>query len=344
MRRTAYLGCSLVLTAALAIPLFAQTAAAQDDGTAYANFYAESNQQKKAELGEKFVTDYKTSQYADPVFRQTVSLYYKLKNWPKVNELANKTDQLFPSMEASNKAQVYALAMDGAQQSNNAAQTITFGEKILAIAPNDANALNTLITLSSTIPVAMPKDKAAIEKAEGYANKALGMLSKLDPKSLGISEADWAKQKLTIEGTLHNTLGNIHVNQQNYDKAVEELVQATKALPRDGTSWYLLGLAYNQQYATHAKNYAEAVAKSNEAIRARADQALIDESKATVVALEQVARDKRDQAIEALATAVSCGGTTQQPALDQLKKLYSTKNNGSLDGLDQLIKSKQPAQ
>jgi tetratricopeptide (TPR) repeat protein len=166
----------------------------------------------------------------------------------------------------------------------------------------------------------------------------------MDGKSVGMSDAEWAKQKTGIEGSLHNTLGSIYFNKQDYDKAVDELTAATKDMPKDGPSWYLLGLAYNQQYISQQKPYQEAVNKSNAAIKAKEDQALIEESKATALALEQVLRDKREQAIDALATAVACGGTTKDPAMDQLKKLYTTKNNGSTDGLDQLINSKKPAQ
>src|SRR5215831_1009969 len=127
MKRTANLGWSLILMTALALPTVAR-AQAQEEGTAYANFYAEQDCKAKAALGEKFVADFKTSQYADPVFRQTINCYYKLNNFPKVSELAGKLDQSFPSMKPEDKAPVYAQAMELAQRSNNTPQTIAFGE------------------------------------------------------------------------------------------------------------------------------------------------------------------------------------------------------------------------
>jgi len=326
--------------ALMAIPtvIRAQATGSLDEGTAYANFYAEQDCKAKAALGETFVATFKTSTYADPVFRQTVNCYFKLNNFAKVIALAGTVDQLFPSMKPEDKAPVFIQAMQAAQNSNNPAQTVAFGEKVLKIVPDE---INTLIMLSGTIPFATPKDKAAVDKAQGYAEKGLTVLSHMDAKAAGMSDADWANQKKAIEGTLHNTLGSILFNKQDYDKAVDEMLLATKASPKEGSYWYTLGLAYNQQYQEAAKSYQNAVAKSNETLKTK-DQVLIEESKATVAGLQQVAYEKRDQAIDALATAVASGGTVKEQAMDQLKRLYTAKNNGSADGLDQLVNSKKP--
>ena len=121
MKRTAN-WCWLVLIATLALPTLAS---AQDEGTAYANFYAESECAKKAPLGEQFITTYKTSQYAEGTLLLTAQCYYKLKNFAKVSDFANRVDQLAPKMAVDNKARMYGWAMDLAQQSNNGPQTIT---------------------------------------------------------------------------------------------------------------------------------------------------------------------------------------------------------------------------
>ena len=53
MKRTAYLGCSLLMMATLAIPTVARAQSnSLDEGTAYANFYAEQDCKAKAALGE----------------------------------------------------------------------------------------------------------------------------------------------------------------------------------------------------------------------------------------------------------------------------------------------------
>src|SRR5215831_7728705 len=126
MKRTAYLGWSLLLIAVMAIPTVLQ---AQDEGTAYATYYGEPDCAKRADLGEKFIAGFKTSQYVDPTFRGTLNCYFKLNNFQKVMDMASKLDQLVPDMKPTDKVVVLDSAMEAAQRSNNAAQTIAFGEK-----------------------------------------------------------------------------------------------------------------------------------------------------------------------------------------------------------------------
>jgi tetratricopeptide (TPR) repeat protein len=166
----------------------------------------------------------------------------------------------------------------------------------------------------------------------------------MDAKSLGLSEADWAKQKIGIEGTLHNTLGSIAFNKHEYDKSVDELGSATKLMPADGNSWYLLGFSYYQQSQNMTKDAINAINQVNDMKKKKEDKAMIDEASATADALQDAAREKRELALSAFATSVNCGGTTQQPAMQQLTKIWQTKNNGSTDGLQDFIKSKKPAQ
>jgi tetratricopeptide (TPR) repeat protein len=340
MKRITYFGCAVLMTGMLATA-FARPLMAQDDGTRYTEFYSETDQARKAAIGEKFLAEIKDSTYTDGVYRQTVSIYYKLNNWPKVLELAGKMDQLDPSIEAKNKPQIFSIALDAAQKSNNIPMVLNFGEKTLALVPDD---LNSLITLSSTILFASPNDAAAVEKAGGYATRGLTVVGKMDAKNLGLSDADWARQKTGIEGSLHNTLGSIAFNKKDYDKSVEELGAASKLMPADGNSWYLLGFSYYMQYQELAKKTQDSFNQANQMIKEKADKALIEEAKGTAEAYQDASREKREEAMAALAVSVNCGGTTQQPAMQQLTKIWQTKNNGSTDGLQDYIRSKKPAQ
>jgi tetratricopeptide (TPR) repeat protein len=340
MKRITYFGCAVLMSGMLATA-FARPLMAQDDGNRYTEFFAEQDPARKAAIGEKFLADFKDSTYTDGVYRTTVSIYYKLNNWPKVLDLAGKMDQLDPAIEAKNKPQIFSMAMDAAQKSNNVPQILVFGEKILGVLPDE---LNALITLSSTIPYASPNDAAAVDKAAGYATRGLTVVGKMDAKSLGLSDADWARQKTGIEGSLHNTLGSILFNKHEYDKAIEELLVATKLMPADGNSWYLLGFSYYMQFNDLVKKTNDAFNEYNEMVRKRVEQAIRDEAKGTADAFQDASRDKREQAMAALAIAYNCGGTTQQPAMQQLTKIWQGKNNGSTDGLQDFIKSKKPAQ
>ena len=338
MKRTAN-WCWLVLIAALALP---KVASAQDEGTAYANFYAEEDCAKKAPLGEQFISTYKTSQYAEGALMLTANCYYKLKNFAKVSDLANRVDELAPKMAADNKVRMFEYALDLATQSNNSAQMLVYGEKVIALSPNDVMTLMTLSTTLANTTSTNSQDKAGIQKGIDYAQKATKLLGSMDGKSVGLSDAEWAKQKVAYEGSLHQTLGTLYFTSQDFDKASDELVIATKDSPKDNISWLLLGLTYNYQYNAQSKQLKEAVDKSN-ALR-KGDQALYDEAKATADGIADALREKRDQAINALATATALGGTTQQQAMTALQKLYAEKNNGSTQGLNELIASKKPAQ
>src|SRR5207248_1051064 len=67
-----------------------------------------------------------------------------------------------------------------AQNMNQIDKVLSYGDKVLAIDPND---LNTMITLSAAIPAKLPADeagkKAALDKAEGLGRKALAGIQPL---------------------------------------------------------------------------------------------------------------------------------------------------------------------
>jgi tetratricopeptide (TPR) repeat protein len=312
---------------------------AQADVDAYTAFYAEDNAAQKLAMGEKFLQEFKTSQYLEPVFLTIVPLHAKANNWAKVMEYADKLEQLVPSMKPANKAAMYSQGMAAAQQTNNDAKVISFGEKVIAIAPND---VPTLVTVASTIPRALPTDanakKAALDKALQYGNSALTGLGSLTGKDFGYDNAaDWAKQKQAIEGTIHGALGETLYHKADYEKAATELTTATKSLPKDPNVWFFLGLSLDQQSLSFAKSYQEAATAQNEAIKKKAERFQIEELTAQAEALRDTVRAKRGEVIEALASAVANGAQQAMPRLEALYKLQ----NDSLTGLDKLINSKK---
>lgn len=350
MKKIGYLGLSFLLILVLGAATMAQTQAPQlktrPEYDAYTAAFNEKNPGKKAELAEKFLTDFKDS---DLTFRAQalswmVQGYAQSGNAAKAMDTASKLDQLVPNAPASTKASIYSQAMLAAQQSNNTDKVVEFGQKVLTIAPNDAN---TLITLSSIIPERLPQDepkkKAALDQAEQYAKQAQAEVGKIfgGAKPDGMSDADWAKEKANIEGQIHSTLGFIQLNRQDYGKAAEQYETALKSTPKDGVAHFRLGLAYQYQANALSKTVLDAYKAENDAKAARADKPLIDELAAKREAVEKDLRDKRDQAINELATAVALGGVVAQPAREQLERLYKLKNNDSLEGLDQLINSKK---
>src|SRR5437016_3814184 len=193
MRRTGYLGVSLLLILILAVsalPSFAQAAPAQAQAKqpaaktkaeydAYLAFYNEKDPKKKADLGEKFLADpaFKESDFIPNAHTMIIKAYADDKNWAKVMEAADRAAAR-PGADNNSKAYAYANAMIAAQNTNNVDKVLAYGDKVLSISPND---LNTLITLSAAIPAKLPADepakKAALDKAAEYATRALAGLA-----------------------------------------------------------------------------------------------------------------------------------------------------------------------
>src|SRR5262245_14175739 len=147
MRRMGYLGLTILLTLGLAAPAVSQAQAPAGpqaktaaEYNAYKALYDEQNPQKKAELGEKFLTDYKESELAPQTYQLLINAYARGQNWAKVMETADRASA-FP--KADNKLKVYAYgnAMVAAQQANNFEKLVEYGEKVLSLDPNDLNAM-----------------------------------------------------------------------------------------------------------------------------------------------------------------------------------------------------------
>ncbi len=340
MRKTANLVLLLILILTFAVAALPQQPQAQFKTKAeydgYNGAFTEKDPAKKADLAAKFLADFKDT---DPSFKMNAYImmtkgYLDAKNFAKAMDASAKVTDVLPTLDAQKKVQIYGYGMAAAQAADDVPKTVEFGEKILGANPAD---VNTLITLAGLIPERLPTDdsgkKAALEKAEGYAKRGLAELAKIQ-KPANISDADWA----AIAAGLHADLGLINLNRLDYDKTIEEYQMVLKATPKDGVGHFRIGLAYSGQAAALSKAYVASVDQQNEAIKNNADKTVIDDLKAKSNDAEQKLRDKRTQATDELATAVAIGGPVQQPATDQLKKLWT----GTPEEMNQLIQSKKP--
>ena len=345
MRRAGYLGLSLLLILAIGAPAFSQQPQPRSTAeyNAYKAFYDEQNPQKKAELGEKFLAENKESDFIPQGYSMLIGAYARAQNWAKVIDAADRAAAL-PKADNRLKAFAYANAMVAAQQTNNFDKIVEYGDKVLAIEPND---LNAMVVLSTTIPERLPQNdaakKAAMDKASGLASKALDGVQKFfsQPKPANFTDAQWNQQKADLESQLHAALGFIALNRQDYAKSVQEFDAALKSAPKDGVSHYRLGLVYQSLASEASKQLVEAINAENAAKTSKQEQPVIDELVARRQGVETDARQKRDKAIDELATAVAIGGVVAQPAREALERLYKVKNNDSLEGLDQLIAQKR---
>jgi tetratricopeptide (TPR) repeat protein len=346
MRRTGYLGISLLLVfalTALALPAFGQAAQAkqpqaktQAEYNAYKALYDEQNPAKKAELGEKFLTDFKESDFIANAYTMIIGAYTRAQNWAKVIDAAERA-AASPVADNKLKAFAYANAMVAAQNMNQLDRVLAYGDKVLAIDPND---LQTMITLSAAIPVKLPADeagkKAALDKAEFLGRKALAGVQTL----LAQAPAAQKAQITQIEGQLHGTLGLIAYNRPDYMKSIEEYEAALKVNPKDDVAHFYIGADYQTLSGLASRQYQDAVKAENDAKAAKAEQPTIDELAAKRQGLENEVREKRDKAIDEYAIAAAIGGVIAQDAKNALQKLWQAKND-SLNGMDEFIAQKK---
>jgi tetratricopeptide (TPR) repeat protein len=328
MKRTGYLGVTLLLLIALvvsALPGFGQDKPKQAKTTAEYNAYValigEKDPAKKAGLGEKFIAEFKESDYIPEAHQMIIGAYSGAKNFPKVIEAAERGVAV-PNVPATLKAFAYANAMLAAQSMNDVDKTISYGEKVLAIQPDDPN---TMITLSAMYLAKLPTDEAAkkvsLDKAEGLATKALttiqGMAAKASPQD--------KPQLVQIEGNLYATRGLVAYNRQDYNKSIQEYEQSLQRTPKDDVAHFYMALDYQTLAAQASRQYAAAVDEENKAKKERAEQPVIDELSAKSEGLAGDVRKFRDKAIDELAITVALGGPVAAQAKTTLTQMWMAK-------------------
>ena len=344
MRRTGYLGVSLLLLLALlisALPVLGRAQQPQAKTTAeyngYLALYNEKDPAKKAGLGEKFIAEFKESDFIPQAHTMIVGAYMGAKNYPKVMEAADRAVTI-PNADNKLKHYAWANAMVAAQNLNDLDKAIGYGEKVLTIDPND---LNALVTLSGLIPAKLPTDaaakNAALDKAERYATTALKGVQELLAKADAATKA----QLVPIEGNLYSTRGLIAYTKQDYNKSITEYEQALQRTPKDDVARFYLGLDHQAIAAQVSREYQAAVKAENDAKAARAEQPVIDELSAKSAGLGEDTKKARDKAIDELATAVAIGGPVAAQAKTALTSLWMGKNNDSTAGLDEFIAEKK---
>ncbi len=174
---------------------------------AYGEFAAVKPQDvdKKIKLGRAFLTEYPTSQYAEPVAVSLTNAYYEKQDWTNF----------------------FATA-----------------DRALSLSPDEADVLLTVswVTPHVLSPNA-PDATKQLDKAESYAKRAIPLLAKL-PKPAGMSDAQYADFKNSKLIQAHSALGLVYFRRHDYENSVKELVQSTQgnASP-DPTDLYVLGMS-----------------------------------------------------------------------------------------------------
>lgn len=141
----------------------------------------------------------------------------------------------FPKSPYTTNAQV--MAADAHQQARAPQKMVAFAQKMLASEPDNFWMMVVLADYWAT-------QKEQLDQAEEYAKKAIELL-KQAPKTEGITDEDWQKQKSLQQGLAWSALGLLHVHKDRDAQAVEALKTASPLLkPYDyyyGRNLYFLG-------------------------------------------------------------------------------------------------------
>jgi tetratricopeptide (TPR) repeat protein len=162
---------------------------------------------KKIEAGEAFLLKYPGSRYKSPVYGSLTYAYLQAGNTQKMQE---------------------------------------YGEKEIAISPND---VSTLALLGQTLPRALhgspstPEAMQVLAKAEQYSKQAIEITPTL-PKPENLTDESFASAKNQTLAMAHSGLGLVFVRRGKNAEAIPELEQAIKIDPNpDPVNYYLLGMA-----------------------------------------------------------------------------------------------------
>jgi hypothetical protein len=363
------LAACLLLSLSVA-PLFSQAAAEQkqpqaktkDEYDAYMLLYNEGAPAKKAELATKFLADHPETEFKMFVYQMQIDSYARLGNVDKVVETGEKFSKDFPQADNNTKKFVMQRMMTSYQQKNDFAKTVEYGDKLLAIDPKD---LPSLLTLSSILPERLPteedKKAAQLEKALDYSNRAKAEIEAVfqKPAQPPLTAEQWTNEKNKLLATVNSSIGLVHLNKKEYDKASKQYEISTNLTKTNPVDFYRLGIAYTFLARNMAKELNELVAAMNQAnteLQNAQDAAMKDEKQKKLLELKEKSQESekkfpemRDKAIDALAKSVYLKGITEASARTELERLYKSKNNNTLDGIDTLIAQageslKRPAQ
>ncbi len=180
-----------------------------EEDAAYKAFQTvnQSDSAKKIETGEAFLLKYPESRYKSPVYGALTYAYLQTGNTQKMQE---------------------------------------YGEKEIALVPND---VSTLALLAQTLPrgvrgsVSDPANVQVLAKAEQYSKQAIEITPTL-PKPETLTDEAFASAKNQTLAMAHSGLGLVYVRRGKNAEAIPELEQAIKIDPNpDPVNYYLLGMA-----------------------------------------------------------------------------------------------------
>lgn len=163
-------------------------------------------------------------------------------DWTKKLQLGEEFASKYPrSRYLSN---VYSSMVVGYYATNQAQKLMTFGEKEIALNPNDQNVLAMMSqVLVRTMDPKAPTAAQTLDKVEQYGKHAIEVTITL-AKPENLTDEAFAAVKGEVLSMAHSSLGVAYVRRGKYADAISELDQSVKLTSQpDPVNFYLLGIA-----------------------------------------------------------------------------------------------------
>jgi tetratricopeptide (TPR) repeat protein len=313
-----------------AAPAKAPQAKTTEEYNAYSALFKEADLTKKAELASKFLTSFPDSDFKPYVFQTQIDCYLRLGKNDDVVTVGTKFDTEMPQADPNIKKFMYQRVMQAYQIKNDGDKTIEYGEKILAIDPND---LPALLTLCAVLPERLPQEETKratqLDKGLEYAQKATTAINAI-PKPAQLADDQWTTEKNKLLATVNSSQALCYLNKKDYPKAAETYEKSVAMVKTNPIDFYRLGIAYSLQARAAAMELNKTVQSQQQGQAPVAGAPTIDD-------LNKKFAEFRDKAIGALSKSVVLKGATENQARTELEKLYKTKNNDTTTGLDAVL-------
>ncbi len=227
---------SATLLAVLAFPGFAQQQGAQPAGQAGAPAAG-------AQAGPK------------PKSQKEVDALKKVQADAQANNLDAEITDINAVLEnfadTEYKSMLLNMAMEASQRKQDYAQTVAFGQQVIAADPNDITAR---VTMAETIgahakDTDLDKDQT-VKKVQDYANKALDLLKTANTPPAGFPPEKWPDLKKQLTSQANDALGQASELDKKYPEAITHYKAALDTMPENSVAMVRLSKAYveNKQY------------------------------------------------------------------------------------------------
>ncbi len=231
---------SATLLAVLAFPGFAQQQGAQPAGQAGAPAAG-------AQAGPK------------PKSQKEVDALKKVQADAQANNLDAEITDINAVLEnfadTEYKSMLLNMAMEAAERKQDYAQTISFGEQVIAADPNDVTARVEMAEqiASHSKDTDLDKDKT-VKKVQDYANKALELLKTMNTPPAGFAPEKWPDLKKQLISRANDALGQAAELDKKYPDAITYYKASLDSMPENFVAMVRLSKAYNEN-----KQYDDAI-------------------------------------------------------------------------------------